>query len=84
MPRSPLKKGTGVLLYQQLFTILAERLKDHDPSQRLPSEAELMLEFKVSRNTVRAAIAKLIAAGLVEAVRGLGVYIVRQAGRKYA
>jgi GntR family transcriptional regulator len=42
---------------------------------RLPSEAELVERYGVARMTVRQAIAELRTAGMVEARRGVGVFV---------
>lgn len=50
----------------------AERYK---PGKRLPSEAELMKEFGVSRNTVRVALGRLINEGLIESRPRQGTFV---------
>lgn len=52
---------------------LAEGL--YRPGERLPPEAALAARFGVNRHTVRAALAWLAQAGLVQARRGAGVYV---------
>lgn len=47
------------------------------PGAKLPSEAELMTEFAVSRITVRQALAGLHNAGLIEKVNGKGSFVTR-------
>ncbi|AGW94168.1 GntR family transcriptional regulator [Ralstonia pickettii DTP0602] len=47
------------------------------PGAKLPSEAELMTEFSVSRITVRQALAGLHNAGLIEKVNGKGSFVTR-------
>jgi GntR family transcriptional regulator, transcriptional repressor for pyruvate dehydrogenase complex len=43
--------------------------------ERLPTEAELMAEFGVSRTVVREALSKLQAAGLVHTRHGIGTFV---------
>lgn len=45
------------------------------PGERLPSEAQLATRFGVNRHTLRAAVARLAADGLVHARRGAGVFV---------
>jgi DNA-binding FadR family transcriptional regulator len=45
------------------------------PGQKLPTEAQLTLEYGVSRTVVREAIATLAADGLVEARQGAGIFV---------
>lgn len=47
------------------------------PGSKLPSEAELEVEFGVSRITVRQALAELNAGGLIEKVNGKGSFVTR-------
>jgi len=48
---------------------------EYGPGQKLPTEQQLSLGFKVSRTVVREAIAALAADGLVEPRQGSGVFI---------
>ncbi len=47
------------------------------PGARMPSEAELVVRFGVSRMTVNRALRELQAAGLVERVQGVGTFAAR-------
>lgn len=49
------------------------------PGEKLPSEAQLIERFKVSRTVVREAIAHLREEGLVDPRRGAGVFVVEPA-----
>jgi GntR family transcriptional regulator len=69
-PRSPLP------LYAQLREILTEEIATLRPGDRLPSEPQIVETFKVSRATVRQAIAELERAGLLERRRGFGTFVV--------
>jgi DNA-binding transcriptional regulator YhcF (GntR family) len=61
------------IIYQKLH----ERIvKKHYPSgMRLPTEAELCVEFGASRNTVRAALNKLSGDELIYKIQGSGCYV---------
>jgi len=48
------------------------------PGEQLPSEHQLILEFAVSRITIRRAIANLVNQGLVVSHRGKGVFVKEQ------
>lgn len=48
---------------------------EYSTGERLPSEHQLMLQFDVSRITVRHAIANLVNQGLVVSHRGKGVFV---------
>ncbi|WP_405695315.1 GntR family transcriptional regulator [Streptomyces coelicoflavus] len=65
-------------LYEQIANVLAARIADgtYPPRRRIPSEADLVAEFGVSRPTARAAVQLLVDRGLVRTVRGKGSYVV--------
>ncbi|MEU2598441.1 GntR family transcriptional regulator [Streptomyces hirsutus] len=65
-------------LYEQIAVILAARIADgtYPPRRRIPSEAQIVDEFGVSRPTARAAVQLLVERGLVRTVRGKGSYVV--------
>ena len=65
-------------LYEQIARILSARIADgtYLPRRRIPSEADLVAEFGVSRPTARAAVQLLVERGLVVTVRGKGSYVV--------
>lgn len=48
---------------------------DYSPSQLLPSERELVKTYKVSRLTVREAINRLVAQGMVKKKQGKGTFV---------
>ncbi len=52
------------------------------PGDKLPTEAEIMARFDVSRTVVRESISKLQASGLVETRHGIGTFVIenRDAG----
>lgn len=64
-------------LYHQLKNILKERILSNElkGSQRLPTEAELCIEYNVSRITVRQALTELMKDGLIYRDRGRGTFV---------
>jgi GntR family transcriptional regulator len=66
-------------LYKQLFQILQQRIKAgiYKSGEKLPSERELIENFKVSRITATAAIQELVQNGLVYRKKGKGTYVTR-------
>src|ERR1700684_1410205 len=64
-------------LYQQVAStsMAAIMAGTYKPGQRLPSERDLAVSFKVSRPTIREAMIALEIRGLVEARQGSGIYI---------
>lgn len=65
-------------LYEQIASVLSARIADgtYPPRRRIPSEADIVAEFGVSRPTARAAVRLLVERGLVVTVRGKGSYVV--------
>lgn len=61
------------IVYDQLMTLILKG--DYKTGERLPSENELKDQFKVSRNTVRAALNKLNVLGIVETRKGEGTFV---------
>ncbi len=70
------RRGAGAA-YRQISRQLQHRIADgeFDADKRLPTEDELMVEYGVSRHTVRAALSVLVADGLVERFAGRGTYL---------
>lgn len=67
------RKSIGDMVYQQLLDrISGGEWREGD---KIPSENELCESMKVGRNTVRQAIQKLSALGIVEARQGEGTFI---------
>lgn len=64
----------------QLTRTLAERIASgqYAVGTRLPSEAEMISEFGVSRTVVREAIANLRANGRVTTMQGVGAFVMQQ------
>jgi GntR family transcriptional regulator len=71
----------GQAFYQQIADALRHEIQTgtYRPGDRLPSESELRDRFKVSGNTVRAAIVQLRAEGFVTSHQGRGVFVREQA-----
>jgi DNA-binding GntR family transcriptional regulator len=61
----------------QATTILSERIRTqvYAPGSRLPSESELAIELGVSRASIRSALGRLAAEGLVIRKQGDGTYV---------
>jgi len=72
-----LDKNSPTPLYQQILKELKAQLKagKYRPGQRMPSEAELMRAYGVSRMTVRLAIDGLEKQGYVTKVQGRGTFV---------
>lgn len=64
-------------VYAQIADELRGRIKTgaYAPGAKLPSAAELVREYEVSRVTIDRALAVLVAEGRIETVRGKGVYV---------
>ena len=62
----------------ELVESLGDRIRDGRlaAGDKLPTEAEFMAEFGVSRTVVREAISKLQASGLVQTRHGIGTFVV--------
>lgn len=67
-------------VYRQVAAILREAIKrgEYPPGRAVPSEARLMQEHGISRETARKAHRLLESEGLVEVVQGRGVYVTGQ------
>lgn len=62
-------------LWRQVLDDLERRIADGDIVDRFPTDRELMAEYGVSRHTVREAVQRLRARGLVERHRGRGSFV---------
>ncbi|HTF52405.1 MAG TPA: GntR family transcriptional regulator [Pseudonocardia sp.] len=67
--------GPGVA-YQSLAQLLRDAINQGSfaNGRQLPTEAELVADYGVSRQTVRRALQELVAEGLVSRVRGHGTF----------
>ena len=72
-----LNKKNRQPLYYQLKNIIEARIEsgEWNPGTQLPSERELCDQFKISRITVRQAIAELVVAGRLGRVHGRGTFV---------
>ncbi|NHR05148.1 FadR family transcriptional regulator [Chromobacterium haemolyticum] len=68
---------TGARLSEQVAEALAGGIRDGAwaPGSKLPTEAQLAKQFKVSRTVVREAMSQLKSLGLVESRQGYGVLV---------
>ena len=76
--QSPIRFATEeVPLYYQLGTILREKILSghYAPGERLPTEAELVESYGVSRITVRQALKSLEKEGLIRRSAGRGTFV---------
>lgn len=70
------ERGPGASpLWQQVLSDLERRLADGDIAERFPTDKELTEHYGVSRHTVREAVRRLRARGLVERHRGRGSFV---------
>lgn len=78
---APLEPESFIPLYAQLAERFANIIRERHASivgAALPSEAECIDYFKVSRPTVRQAMAKLLTEGLIVRGRGRGTFVAPQ------
>jgi GntR family transcriptional regulator len=61
--------------WQQILTDLERRIAEGDIVDRFPTDRELVAAYGVSRHTVREAVQRLRARGLVERHRGRGSFV---------
>ena len=64
-------------LYSRVATIIQHKIVSgqYDPGDRLPTEDELVLQFGVSKITIRNALSLLEADGLINRIRGKGTFV---------
>ncbi|MCX8116931.1 MAG: GntR family transcriptional regulator [Desulfobacterota bacterium] len=72
---------SGVPKYLQISHWLMEMIQKSrfKPGDKLPSESKLAEWFQVNRNTVRQAIADLVAKGIVKKKNGVGTFVLGRA-----
>lgn len=70
-------KNIPVPMYYQLKQILLKSIKSGQTKlgEHIPTEAELMQQFEVSRATVRQAIVELAREGYLERIKGKGTFV---------
>lgn len=64
-----------VLKYQEIARDIATKIFNHTFVEKLPSEAELMKMYLVSRNTIRSAINVLHNQGIISRIQGSGYFV---------
>jgi GntR family transcriptional regulator len=62
-------------LYAQLSEALLRDVGDRRPGDRFPSETEIRARYRVSRATVRKAVADLEARGVIRKIQGVGSFL---------
>jgi GntR family transcriptional regulator len=72
-----LDRSDPLPLWAQLAATLRERIARGDFDATFPTEAELTARYGVSRHTVREAVARLRADGMLERQRGRGTWVTR-------
>jgi GntR family transcriptional regulator len=82
MPNKPLNRNS----FEPLYFQLAEKIKlmiqqQFQPGDLLPSEADLITRYSVSRNTVRQAIELLEQQGFVNSRQGRGTFVASKGSR---
>ncbi|MGH9101768.1 MAG: GntR family transcriptional regulator [Acidimicrobiales bacterium] len=71
----PLDRRNPLPLWAQLLEDLRRRLSGGGLDRRFPTDAQLMAEYGVSRQTVREAVRRLVDEGRLERTRGRGTEI---------
>ncbi len=74
---SATRPGQAATLWAQVLTDLRRRLEADEFTERFPGDAELVAHYHVSRHTVREAVRRLQAEGLLERHRGQGSFVTR-------
>jgi GntR family transcriptional regulator len=77
---SAIKAESPTPKYRQLSDFLRERIElgEFGPGDRIPSEAQLGESYRLSRITIRQALADLERAGLLDRVPGKGTFVRRK------
>lgn len=70
-----LDRSSAMPLWAQLLRDLRVRLSDGEFAARFPTDQELVEEYGVSRHTVREAVRRIQAEGILDRRRGRGTYV---------
>lgn len=62
-------------LYRQVISDLEKKITKMQPNDRLPSERQLLSQYKVSRNTIRLALEDLEERGVIYRLHGKGTFV---------
>jgi len=73
--RETLDRTSAMPLWAQLLRDLRHRLAVGEFSERFPTDQELVDEYRVSRHTVREAVRRIQADGILDRRRGRGTYV---------
>ena len=76
LPAARARRPRGLVSEIVDALVLSIRQGQLKPGDKLPTEAEFMARFEVSRTVVREAISKLQASGLVETRHGIGTFVI--------
>lgn len=74
-----IEQDSIIPLYHQLKEILKEKIESNfwTSDEKIPSEYELLTQYNVSRNTVKAAIDTLVQDGLLYRIQGKGTFVAK-------
>jgi GntR family transcriptional regulator len=72
-----LKRESLIPLYQQIAENIQKQIEEgiYKEGSKIPTEQELMEQFKVSRTTVRLAVGDMLEKGLIEKKQGKGTFV---------
>jgi GntR family transcriptional regulator len=72
-----LDKNNTIPLYRQLEEIIRNKVESRvwPPGHLIPSEADLIAQYGVSRTTVRQALGELVIDGILQREQGLGTFV---------
>ncbi len=78
-PQDSISRASKVPLYYQLYLLLRRKIRDGvwQPEDMLPTEAELVERYDLSRSTVRQALDIMVNDGLIHRRRGRGTFVAK-------